>query len=471
MEFALAAPDIDTSLQRLLDGFVLELRNPAERRWRHLAVQLWAESLSNPRLKREALGGVSQAVDVLSRMIAQAQSRGSWPKHLDPASAARVMIAILQGISLQRAWDERVDIERFAVALRMMLDPASDKPGRTTGRLSRRQCPPSSRKARGGRRAAWSAVRYRQMHRSEFFPLAKIPGRAEHLSPPTQSRAELQTRRRQWDKTSEVPAVHGASRWWALSKAVKPHFLKPYWRERAPFECRQRRCRNFRRRFQPRGAQSQDGRRPDRRHHQFHGRQLHLYRLSRLDRVRARHARRASRGRCRGGGLRSGREEAAATADHPARARGFGHSPFSVSEQDRSRQQAHPRDARDPAAGVARAAGAAADSDLERRSDRRLRRSRAGTRLRLSRTQAFRSRGAGRRQSRPREGSALLDAGKARRPRRRADGAVAGRHPAAARRGVRRSRPRIARRPDLSGAARFGGARERRAAADEGAAA
>ena len=52
MEFALAAPDIDTSLQRLLDGFVLELRNPAERRWRHLAVQLWAESLSTPRLKR-----------------------------------------------------------------------------------------------------------------------------------------------------------------------------------------------------------------------------------------------------------------------------------------------------------------------------------------------------------------------------------------------------------------------------------
>ena len=42
---------------------------------------------------------------------------------------------------------------------------------------------------------------------------------------------------------------------------------------------------------------------------------------------------------------------------------------------------------------------------------------------------------------------------------------------AAAGRGVRRSRPRIARRPDLSGAARLGGARERRAAADEGAAA
>src|SRR3954466_8978200 len=52
--------------------------------------------------------------------------------------------------------------------------------------------------------------------------------------PPTQSWAELQTRRRQWDKTSEVPEVHGALRWWALSRAVKPHFLKPYWRAQAP---------------------------------------------------------------------------------------------------------------------------------------------------------------------------------------------------------------------------------------------
>src|SRR4029453_9905551 len=72
------------------------------------------------------------------------------------------------------------------------------------------------------------------MHCSEFFPLAKITGQAEHQRSPTQSWAELQTRRRQWDKTSEVPVVHGALHWWALSKAGKPHFWKPYWRGRAP---------------------------------------------------------------------------------------------------------------------------------------------------------------------------------------------------------------------------------------------
>ena len=77
MEDALAAADLDTSLARLIEGFVLGLRDPQEKKWRRLAVQLWAESLSNPRLKREALAGVSQAVEILSPMIAQAQRRGT----------------------------------------------------------------------------------------------------------------------------------------------------------------------------------------------------------------------------------------------------------------------------------------------------------------------------------------------------------------------------------------------------------
>src|SRR3981081_3687242 len=73
------------------------------------------------------------------------------------------------------------------------------------------------------------------MHRSDVFPSCQIVDVGGASPLPTQSRAELQMRRRRWDKTSEVPAVHGASHWWALSKAVKPHFLKQYWRERAPF--------------------------------------------------------------------------------------------------------------------------------------------------------------------------------------------------------------------------------------------
>jgi len=123
MQHALSAADLDTSLARLVEGFVLGLRDPQEKRWRRLAVQLWAESLSNPPLKREALAGVSQAVEVLSPMIRKAQREGRWPRRLDPESAARVMVAVLQGVSLQLAWDDTIDIPNIASALRIMIDP------------------------------------------------------------------------------------------------------------------------------------------------------------------------------------------------------------------------------------------------------------------------------------------------------------------------------------------------------------
>ncbi len=50
-------------------------------------------------------------------------------------------------------------------------------------------------------------------------------GRASAFADPIMGRAPHQGGG-EWDKTSEVPEVHGASRWWALSKAVKPHFSK-----------------------------------------------------------------------------------------------------------------------------------------------------------------------------------------------------------------------------------------------------
>jgi hypothetical protein len=104
---------------------LLGLRDPKEAPWRRLAVQLWAESLSNPTLRREALFGVEQAVRALSRMIRKAQKEGRWPGHLSPASAALVLTAILQGFSLQLAWDDSIDVPSFAAALRIMIEPSA----------------------------------------------------------------------------------------------------------------------------------------------------------------------------------------------------------------------------------------------------------------------------------------------------------------------------------------------------------
>ncbi len=154
----------------------------------------------------------------------------------------------------------------------------------------------------------------------------------------------------------------------------------------------------------------------------------------------------------------------------PARARRPQDSPLPVPQQDRQGRHQGDGGAADPAAGLARAAGAAPDPDLEERDRHRLRRSRARARPCLQGARGVRGRAARRREPRAGEDRALLHAGEARRPRRRADGAIARGHPAAARQGVRRSRQGTARRTGRSGADGRRHPHQRRAAAAQGAA-
>ena len=162
---------------------------------------------------------------------------------------------------------------------------------------------------------------------------------------------------------------------------------RPHRRDPAPGHGR---CRHHGRRRLQGSAPSQDERRGFRRHHQFHGRQLHLHRLPRLDRIHPRHAQRAAGGRRRRRRLRGRRKEGAAAATDPARARRPEHPALPVPQQDRQGRQARARDAQAAAAGLARAAAAAPDPDLERRDRHRLRRSRARARLRLQGARAVR---------------------------------------------------------------------------------
>ena len=81
----------------------------------------------------------------------------------------------------------------------------------------------------------------------------------------------------------------------------------------------------------------------DGRHHDLHGRQLHLHRLPRFGGIRPRHARRAAGGRCRRGGMRGGRPQGRAAAADFARTRRSENPALSVPQQDRQDRQAGPR--------------------------------------------------------------------------------------------------------------------------------
>ncbi len=115
-------------------------------------------------------------------------------------------------------------------------------------------------------------------------------------------------------------------------------------------------------------------------------RPLHFRRLRRLRRVHARDEQCASRLRRGHRRLRGRSEEDAGAPGDLARDRGHRAAAHPVPQQDRCRDRARPRHARDAAAGLAHAAPAAADPHLEGWHRDRLHRSRAGACLCLSRT-------------------------------------------------------------------------------------
>jgi AcrR family transcriptional regulator len=71
-----AGDDVPQVLRRLAREFFAMLRDPAERRRRRVAVQIWAEALRNPRLLRQVRGGVDRPRALLADLIRAGQARG-----------------------------------------------------------------------------------------------------------------------------------------------------------------------------------------------------------------------------------------------------------------------------------------------------------------------------------------------------------------------------------------------------------
>jgi AcrR family transcriptional regulator len=109
------------AIDALVADFVAVLRNPEERAWRRLTVQLWAESLHDRRLAVAVTEGVDAPRAILTDMVRQAKARGELPKSLGDDAAARMLIACFQGLVLQQVWDPKIDATACAGALAMLV--------------------------------------------------------------------------------------------------------------------------------------------------------------------------------------------------------------------------------------------------------------------------------------------------------------------------------------------------------------
>ena len=108
-----SATTIGEGLERLSRALVGLLKDPKERERRRVSIQFWAESLLDRKIRKVAERGIRQR-DGLTAMLRHAQQAGELPRHVDVDAISRVMLALLQGLILQQAWEPELDIEAYA---------------------------------------------------------------------------------------------------------------------------------------------------------------------------------------------------------------------------------------------------------------------------------------------------------------------------------------------------------------------
>ena len=116
--------DQDGSIAVLVDlteGLYAKLAEPAARDGYRLAVQLWAEAMTNPRIYELQMQECELWLPVLTGIIREGQRRGEINEDLDSEFVPLVIGAMFMGIVLQKAWNADVDVDACCRIVKAML--------------------------------------------------------------------------------------------------------------------------------------------------------------------------------------------------------------------------------------------------------------------------------------------------------------------------------------------------------------
>jgi AcrR family transcriptional regulator len=110
IESALGEGTAPASLSQLLRTVVGLFNTDEGREGTRLDVRLWGEGLHTPQIRKLFQEAFEDSSRPLIRVIRDGQKRGEISNELDPESAARVCIALVLGLQVQRALDSAGDL-------------------------------------------------------------------------------------------------------------------------------------------------------------------------------------------------------------------------------------------------------------------------------------------------------------------------------------------------------------------------
>jgi AcrR family transcriptional regulator len=86
-------------------------------------IELWAEALSNPRIRDMVVGIDDSIRDAFAtKIVREGQERGEINARLDPDAVGRVMIAFWDGLVLQKTLDPNVDVWKYVAVMKSMMN-------------------------------------------------------------------------------------------------------------------------------------------------------------------------------------------------------------------------------------------------------------------------------------------------------------------------------------------------------------
>ena len=86
-------------------------------------IELWAEALSNPRI-RELIVRIDDSIRdaFITKIVREGQERGEINARLDSDAVARVMMAFWDGLVLQKTLDPEVDVRKYVAVMKSMMN-------------------------------------------------------------------------------------------------------------------------------------------------------------------------------------------------------------------------------------------------------------------------------------------------------------------------------------------------------------